>query len=325
MLVTKKEYDLIFEGYYINGVAVRDTGYIYFTIREKRDDIDPVLQERMAKKNFVSFSPEDPIGEQWGAQGYEGLDKIWSATTTIPLGQYIGVDMDGRVYVLGSGIEEMEETIPEEKTIMNSRSIGGRLYIAGSSRYVARRLERNRWEALKEGIKKPTCDEHLYSAGFNCLDGFSEQDIYAAGGKGDLWHFNGNEWRQINFPSNMLIESICCGRDGFVYIGALSGTVFKGRENQWTMIHRGMLSLPFRQMVWFQDRVWATSDYGVWQIVGDKVISADLPSEVSVCAGYISCSDTILALAGFYGAARLDGKKWDILINCVQAEKRRAQ
>ncbi|MCV4592615.1 hypothetical protein OFC51_26410, partial [Escherichia coli] len=67
----------------------------------------------------------------------------------------------------------------------------------------------------------------------SCVDGFSENDIYAAGGKGDVWNFDGDEWRQIHFPSNMLIESICCGQDGYVYIGAQSGTVFKGRKDQW--------------------------------------------------------------------------------------------
>ena len=42
MIITQDEYNEIFKGFYINGVAVRDTGYIYITTREKRDDIDPV-------------------------------------------------------------------------------------------------------------------------------------------------------------------------------------------------------------------------------------------------------------------------------------------
>ncbi len=55
MLITQDEYNEIFNGFYINGVAVRDTGYIYITIREKRDDIDPVMEEHLARKKFVSF------------------------------------------------------------------------------------------------------------------------------------------------------------------------------------------------------------------------------------------------------------------------------
>ena len=87
------------------------------------------------------------------------------------------------------------------------------------------------------------------------------------------------------------------------------------------MIHRGNLALPFRQMVWYLDRVWATSDYGVWQIVDDEVVRADLPSEVSACAGYIDCNDKTLVLAGINGAARLENEEWDILIDCFETEE----
>ncbi|MCO6515327.1 MAG: hypothetical protein J6586_02195 [Snodgrassella sp.] len=85
------------------------------------------------------------------------------------------------------------------------------------------------------------------------------------------------------------------------------------------MIHRGNLALPFRQMVWYLDRVWATSDYGVWQIVDDEVVRADLPSEVSACAGYIDCNDKTLVLAG--GLPAIENGEWDILIDCFEAEE----
>ncbi|MEJ8893786.1 hypothetical protein WL854_05225 [Escherichia coli] len=156
--------------------------------------------------------------------------------------------MENEVFAIGSGFEGLEEPIPYEFAISNTRTIGGRLYVVGSARSVVRRIDRNNWEKLNKGIHLPAQDEiktireqmlFLDAAGFSCVDGFSENDIYAAGGKGDVWNFDGDEWRQIHFPSNMLIESICCGQDGYVYIGAQSGTVFKGRKDQWKMIHRG--------------------------------------------------------------------------------------
>ena len=320
MLITQEEYDSIFRGYYINGVAVRDNGYVYLTLREKRDDVDPVIEERLARKKFVAHFHDKPLGRQWGENGYEGLDTIYSAAATVPLSQYVGVDTRGVVCALGSGFGKLEENIPGKLAIFNSRAIGGRVYVAGSGRYVARRVDRNRWEALEKGIIVPTGDERIFSAGFRRIDGFSESDIYAGGGEGDLWHFDGDKWRQISFPTNMSIESICCGQDGSVYIGSLKGTVFKGRDDQWKMIHEGKLSLPFRQMVWFQDRVWATSDYGVWQIVNDEVVEPELPPEVRECVGYISCTDEILVLAGHFGAARLENGRWDVLVSCTHDE-----
>ncbi|MEB7937601.1 hypothetical protein [Escherichia whittamii] len=64
MLITQNEYDEVFKYYHINGVAVRDTGYIYLTLREARDDIVPVMEEHKAKKKFVSFYHNEPLGEQ---------------------------------------------------------------------------------------------------------------------------------------------------------------------------------------------------------------------------------------------------------------------
>lgn len=55
MIITQDEYNEIFKGFYINGVAVRDTGYIYITTREKRDDIAPVMEEHLARKILFPF------------------------------------------------------------------------------------------------------------------------------------------------------------------------------------------------------------------------------------------------------------------------------
>ena len=329
MLIPKDKYDIIFSGYYIIGVAAGSNGCIYLTLREAAD-IDPVMEERRALKRIVTFHSDKSIDNSWRFITYKNMNRIHSATTETPSNQYVGVDVRREVLVIENDFSGLEDPIPEGRPVRNCRTICGRLYIVGSARYVVRRIDKNNWQTLSNGIKLPTKEEvknrrgemlFLSAAGFDCIDGFSESDIYAAGGKGDVWHFDGDEWRQIHFPSNMLIESICCGQDGHVYIGAQSGTVFKGRKDQWKMIHRGALTLPFRQMVWFQDRVWATSDYGVWQIIGDDVIEADLPAEVRMCSGYISCTENILVLAGYFGVARLENGHWDILVNCVRAEK----
>ncbi|WP_239428348.1 hypothetical protein [Snodgrassella communis] len=140
-------------------------------------------------------------------------------------------DMNGYIYAIGSGAEE-DNQIPDEPVITNIRSIGGYAYVAGTFRYVAKRGDGNNWQELNNGIKRPTLKEANSIAGFEFIDGFSETEIYAGGGKGDLWQFNGETWRQVFFSSDMPLESVCCGQDGFVYIGAQCGTVFKGRNDE---------------------------------------------------------------------------------------------
>jgi hypothetical protein len=322
MKITQTDYNKMFKGYYINGVAIKDNGPICFLAKEIRDDLDPVFDETWYKKRLVAYYNEEngDENEQWGRVTWSGLNRLCIATITSPLSQVIVTDMNGFVYTNGGGSKD-DDRIPDRPVITNIRSICGYAYVAGNFRYVAKRNDTNKWQELNNGIKIPNLKEATSTAGFKFIDGFSETEIYAGGGRGDLWQFNGEKWRQVPFPSNMLLSAICCGQDGFVYIGAQSGTVFKGRNDEWRMIHRGDLSLPFRQMVWYQDRVWATSDYGVWQIVDDEVIKADLPTEVMVCAGYIDCNDKTLVIAGVNGAARLENGEWDILIDCFEGEE----
>ena len=156
------------------------------------------------------------------------------------------------------------------------KQIGGWLYCAGTGRSLCKRLGRNDWQEIG-----PLPPAGRGEVGFMDFDAFDPSDIYAAGGKGDVWHYDGKAWKKIAFPSNMWVESVCCGADGFVYIGAQSGTVFRGRGSQWKMIERGELSLAFKDMVWFQDRVYATSDYGLWEIQGETVRRSDEPIEIS--------------------------------------------
>lgn len=176
------------------------------------------------------------------------MDKIFSATTSIPFSQYVGVTMENEVFAIGSGFEGLEEPIPYEFAISNTRTIGGRLYVVGSARSVVRRIDRNNWEKLNKGIHLPAQDEIktireqmlfwmllvlvVWMASLKMIS--MPQAVKEMSGISMV--MNGGKFI---FPSNMLIESICCGQDGYVYIGAQSGTVFKGRKDQWKMIHRG--------------------------------------------------------------------------------------
>lgn len=62
--------------------------------------------------------------------------------------------------------------------------------------------------------------------GFEDFDGWSESDTYAVGGYGDVWHFDGKGRRQIPFPTDKPLKSVCCGGDGQVYISGYEGVTF---------------------------------------------------------------------------------------------------
>ena len=149
--------------------------------------------------------------------------------------------------------------------------------------------------------------------GFEAIAGFNAKDIYCVGDKGDAWRYDGERWYQCAVPTNMLFKSVCCAGDGFVYIGMQSGSVMRGREDKWTIIHKDQMTLPFKDMVWFDGKVWCTSDFGLWVIEDGELSEAPVPAEVKVCSGNLAVGDGVMLLAGYHGATVHDGKQWNRL------------
>jgi hypothetical protein len=316
MKLDKQSYEKYFRGYFLTDCVVRARDIFYFILQEdeKEESSAPLTR-------IVSCIKREGI-QPWGYAQLRGMHRLMAGVSIVPKEQFIGVSHNDHVYALGSGEKGLEDDLQGGRAatgkdigmrgaLAKLRTIGGELWLTGSGRTVGRRLGKSQWEWHDVIPYKSLMDD----GGFNDIDGFSENDIYAAGGHGDVWHFDGSIWKQLPFPSNMTLEAICCAGDGEVYIGAESGTVFKGRNNKWKMISRGEMSLPFRDMVWHQGKVWCTSDYGLWVIEKDKVNPADVPAGVTVCAGHLSVRDGVMLLAGMYGAALHNGEGWERIID----------
>ncbi len=185
-------------------------------------------------------------------------------------------------------------------------------------RSVFRRVGANQWEDLGRpyGLRKPKADRDGMNmeAGFSVIAGFNANDLYCTGGHADVWRFDGAQWHECPVPTNLELSSVCCAGDGYVYIGGDHGTVFKGRENQWRCIHNGKFSLDFQDMVWFDGKLWCTSDYGLWTIENDILREADVPAFVRCMSGHLAAGHGLLLVAGHNGAALFDGKEWQLIV-----------
>jgi len=169
----------------------------------------------------------------------------------------------------------------------------------------------NAWESLIGDRSTlplpPKVDGPFSDGGFDAIAGFSETDIYCVGGKGDAWRYDGTRWQVCPVGTDMQFWSVCCAGDGLVYIGMQSGSVLRGRENDWEVIHQDEMTLPFKDMVWFDGKVWCTSDYGLWVIENGQLSEADVPPGVKACSGNLSVGDGLMLLAGMYGASVYGG------------------
>ena len=325
MHISAKEYKKFFEGYQIIDCVVRNKDMFYFVLKEMYDTDKDAPPETKLIKRIVPYFMDEPVGDRWSRSVLEHFDHLVGGLSIYPKEQFVGVDMGGSVYAAGSGEGGIEDSFvswadegPQRGAIIKLRTIDGHVYAAGGNRTVLRRDGKNDWHGFTSDL--PTADEDdedadSFGEGFQDIDGFSAKDIYCVGGDGDVWHFNGKKWKRLAFPSNMSLESVCCAGDGYVYIGAQEGNVFKGKGDSWKRIYKGDLTLPFKDMVWHQGKVWCTSDYGLWEIESDKLKKSKAPNEVRACAGNLSVGDGVMLLAGIFGAALHDGKDWQIFVD----------
>ena len=331
-MLSKESFKTNFSGFEIKDVAIRSDGVFYFLIRNVAQGIEAsAVSESDVDKRWVTFAPK-LVGNNIGHRWFEGYSLLLVCTSNSPELKGICISSGGKVFVSGGGRSEKEE-IPMSKqgprrgAIRRARMIQGMTYAVGAGHTVCRRRGANDWESLCLNLPLGTPAEHddvkkSEDMAFEDIDGFSHNDLYVIAGRGVVWHFDGKAWRRVPFPSNMFLESICCAGDGNVYIGAQSGTLFRGRGDKWEMIHRGDMSLPFKDIVWHANRLWCTSDYGLWTVNNGKLEPVEgLPSEIKVCAGNLSAADGVMLMGGTHGAAFHDGQKWQLIFNQYQMEQ----
>jgi hypothetical protein len=307
-----------FDGYFVYDCAVRKNAYCFLLFEQHKTD----KSNDEPKKRLVTYFPDFDGKPLVNGHNFFGFENPHLIIANKPKEQAIMLGLSGSVAVLGSGEGGLQDKIPRGKGLVMqggvkaATNIDGYVYVAGGWRSVARRVDTNKWESIvdRKSMPEPKSADGIDPGGFRAISAFNAKDIYCAGGEGDVWRFDGAQWHRCPLPTNMFLYTVCCADDGFVYIGAQSGSIIKGRGDKWKVIHKGDLSLPFKDLVWYEGRVWCTSDYGLWTIENDKLVESPLPVDVTACSGNLAAGFGKLLLAGMHGATVYDGKKWERLI-----------
>jgi len=103
-------------------------------------------------------------------------------------------------FVGDSEVSDFEDDITKDHVrINNIKFINGNAYAVTPMREVFRRDDINQWTNISKEISenKKLREQNYEMGGFNDIDGFSSNDMYAAGDDGDCWHYNGHKWINI--------------------------------------------------------------------------------------------------------------------------------
>jgi len=250
-------------------------------------------------------------GNQWGDGGGVAFDSVALASVHEPRQQFVLVGPMGQVYVTGSGDRHEEEIIDRTfspKTlgfIRDARTIDGKVFACGMKRQVYRRDDADHWTCISQNIAGGT-GVH----GFEALDGFSRNDLYAVGWSGEIWHFDGGDLRQCDSPCSDLLVDVCCAGDGLVYAIARGTTLVSGRAAPWSA-RSTELPVELLSLCWFKDRLYgaSTRDVFVLDHAGAFVPVAIGPDFPATC-GELATNGDILVSAGARDVFSFDGVDW---------------
>ncbi|WP_439558349.1 hypothetical protein [Dyadobacter sp.] len=311
-----------FEGWYIVDVAVRERGFVYVILRKTIpcEKVSLTWDHDVPSRIVALYLNETDPKEKWGHQGLSGFLLTFGGACREPLPQGLALSGNGDVYATGSRKTGIEKVAPGGPglSLSKCRCIADRAYVVGMGRTVHRRLDIGKWESLSLGLpamKRDASANELLDLGFRDIDGFAEDDLYAVGGRGDVWHWNGKIWIPCEFPTNWPLFTVCCGGDSQVYISGEGGTLFQGRGDLWKRIWQAEYTVPYNDSRWFAGKLWLSSDYMLDEWSDNQVKHVHYDGKRVNARGHMDAGDGIIVVAGADDVRLFDGDSWhDIVV-----------
>ena len=330
----KESWDKFVKGRTIFDCSIAHQKGFGFVLVEQQDGRDIV-----PATTFINTVIDRPIASRFAVYSVRNFGFTTIASSTTPA-EYVAVDTSSFVYSASAqrkGVERNIDEILDMSTVNGKTAVvrrvvraAGRIYALGSYRKIYRRDGLEQWVELHSegrGVPLPpdieTGNYVSSSLGFKDMSAFNENDMYAVGGDGDVWRFDGAKWYHCPFPTNSWLETVSCGDDGKVYISDLKGCVWVGRENRWTQVAEADFAWGSQPIdsAWFKGRLYLGSQDGLYTLGTKKDIVAleDVDSQapgMGNCGRVdVSPDGQFLLTAGSFGATLYDGMTWTKLFS----------
>lgn len=283
------------------------TGAVRFNDLAYVSTLDDSIEPRIEHSHFYTWDQ--------GVWGYAGGNHWPTASMTVslyPLQQMLAISPYGDVRLLGSG-QQSEEKIstPEGNPIDRGhlrqvRTIGQRTFAVGMGRQVYRRDGADHWTCLDQTIR-PAIGE---TKGFESIDGFDENDLYAVGWDGEIWHCNGQQWSQKESPTNLLLTRVLCAGDGQVYASGRRGLLIVGRSDAWQPIEQEDVTSDIWDLAWYDGKLYLSTMRGLYTLQGGSLVEVDFGDDTPATCYHLSVADGVMWSFGAKDIMAFDGNTW---------------
>ena len=285
-------------------------------------EIEKLWDSEVSTRLLTIFIDDNP--EKSGHIGFNGMSFPKVGVSRKPIMQRLlsSRSRTGAVGAIGSGKEGLEEITPIGKTepskgiaTQKLKCIDGWAYAVGSFRDIYKRVDIGKWEPVMNGFPELTSEQIRNGFfGFEDLDGPNESNMYAVGGHGDVWHYDGACWHQCDFPSNEQLNTVTVAPTGEVYISGEGGNLWVGKKNTWKKIAKGYSSVLFNDSVWFNSQLWLCSGYQLKVWDGKELKTPEHNGELITYNGHMDAYDGLFVIASNYEVHAFNGNEWQCLV-----------
>jgi len=242
---------------------------------------------------------------------------IGIAAVTKPQVSIVIVGAVGNVWEASNGmsesvIDKSDEGPASRGILRDVRCIGDHAYACGMKRQVYRREANGKWTRFDKGTLSPLESGEI--TGFNSIDGFSEDDIYAVGWGGEIWHCIKGKWQQEKSPTKLKLERVVCAADGYVYAVGQCGIIIRGKNNHWEIIEQKETDQQFWGAVWYWNRLWLATTEAVFTLnKKNKLEKVQItPNNEPITCGWLDANfDQMWSVGAKHLFKTTDGKCWE--------------
>ena len=252
----------------------------------------------------------------WG--GNDSMDVEWdTVAATIarrPLEQGLILGEQGQVMCIGSGDFHLEQITtptsspPQRGPMRSIRTIGDSVYAVGMDRQVYRRDSSGRWSTFDAGLPSPQSGGKV--SGFESIDGYEEEELYAVGWDGEIWCYEQKIWSQKDSPTNFILVDVCCGGNGTVYACGRLGTLLAGRGDSWAIVDHNSLTDDIWSMAWFRGKLYLATIDSIYTLENDALVEVEMGEDQPGTCFHLSHNDDVLWSIGSSDIMSFDGTVW---------------
>ena len=303
-----ENWEKIFCDYAIVDCAIREKNIIYIQAVSSTD------KPGMRQVTLVDLDNDETLA--YSSIQFPSAFTSVLGTSTSPISQGLLIDcLGGFALPSGGGKTSWDsETVARDTVavIQKIKRIDGYAWAVGLRRFVSKRFNIGDWRPVMNGISSgvAAANGSAFDYGFNDIAGFTENDIYAVGGQGDIWHFDGHVWQQCGFPTNDKLTNVVCADDGFVYVASRK-RIWRGKLNKWESVDIPELKGELNDLCWFNHALWGIGQHDFFSWASGTI------NDYFICngeqirpSGTMDCNDALLIIASYTNVWSFDGSEW---------------